>query len=253
MFKTNKYTFWYYQIINTAIARNWRRAKGRERHHVIPRSLAGTNEHDNLVYLSCREHFVCHWLLIKMTDGDARSKMIYALQGMKAKNKHQFRYETRITSRVYERYRKEHAKIHSERMRGKKVWNKGRKLEGQELEQHRERTRTRKIDPIKQAEGQKKRLEKLKNFRHSEETKLKQSIAAKGKLKGPMSEEEKLKRSVKQKGVAKKDGHSDNVRNAVLGNISINKDGVEKKIKRETLDTYLSQGWQLGGRKRNTQ
>jgi homoserine kinase len=65
-----------------------------------------------------------------------------------------------------------------------------------------------------------------------------------------MSEEEKMKRSLTQKGVAKKEGHSDNVRNAVLGNISINKDSAEKKVKRDTLEQWLADGWELGGKKR---
>jgi hypothetical protein len=62
----------------------------------------------------------------------------------------------------------------------------------------------------------------------SEETKQKQSLALKGKPKGPMSEEEKLKRSVTQKGVAKVKTHGANVANAVLGNISINKDNTTR-------------------------
>jgi hypothetical protein len=33
-------------------------------------------------------------------------------------------------------------------------------------------------------------------------------------------------------------------------NISINKDGLEKKVKKDTVELWLSQGWQLGGRKR---
>jgi hypothetical protein len=135
-------------------------------------------------------------------------------------------------------------------MKGKPAWNKGRKLEGDELERQRERTKNRKIDPVKQAEGQRKRLEKLKDFKHSEETKLKQSFASKGKPKGPMSEEEKLKRSIKQKGVPKNKDHATNIKNAVLGNISINKDGKEKKVKQDTLDQWLAEGWMLGGRKR---
>ena len=87
-------------------------------------------------------------------------------------------------------------------------------------------------------------------YKDSEETKLKKSLALKGKPKGPMSEEEKLKRSVKQKGVPKVKTHGVNVANAVKGNISINKDGVEKKVKRDILQQYLDQGWSLGGRKR---
>lgn len=248
MFKTNKYTRYYTLLTD--------RAKGRtlneytEQHHIIPQSLGGSDDKENLVDLTAREHFICHWLLIKMTEGENRSKMLYALHGMKAENKYQQRYSSAITSRVYEKYRIEHSKNHSERMKGKKVWNKGRKLEGEELEQHRERTRNRKIDPIKQALGQQKRIAKILGQKRTEETKLKMSMATKGKPKGPQSGEHRLAISFGGKGIKKCEGHSDNVRKANIGNISINKNGIEKKVKKDTVDTWLREGWQLGGRKR---
>jgi hypothetical protein len=37
-----------------------------ECHHIIPKSLGGSNDKDNLVNLSAREHFICHLLLTKM-------------------------------------------------------------------------------------------------------------------------------------------------------------------------------------------
>jgi len=37
-----------------------------EKHHIIPRSLGGTDAKDNLVILSAREHFICHLLLTKI-------------------------------------------------------------------------------------------------------------------------------------------------------------------------------------------
>ena len=37
-----------------------------ERHHILPKSLGGTNSLDNLVDLTAREHFLCHLLLTKM-------------------------------------------------------------------------------------------------------------------------------------------------------------------------------------------
>ena len=248
MFKENKYTKYYNLLTDRAKNRNL--SEYTERHHIIPQSLGGSNDKDNLVDLTAREHFICHWLLIKMTEGDNRSKMLYALNGMKAENKYQQRYSSAITARVYERYRIEHAKTHSERMKGRPAWNKGRKLEGAELEQQRARTRNRVVDPAKQAEGQAKRLEKLKGFRHSEETKEKQRQSQLGKIKGPQSEEHRKAISESIKGKPKKAGHADNVRNAVLGNVSINKDGAEKKVKRDTLEQWLSEGWSLGGRKR---
>ena len=63
-------------------------------------------------------------------------------------------------------------------------------------------------------------------------------------------EEQKIKISLNSKGIKKKAGHATNVANAVKGNISINKNGIEKKVKQDTLQQYLDEGWQLGGRKR---
>jgi hypothetical protein len=248
MFTDNKYTKLYYQIITPTLNRELNTYK--ELHHIIPRSMGGTDEKDNLTYLTAREHFICHWLLVKMTEGQARSKMIYALQGMRAQNNSQQRYETKITSRVYEHYRIEHARIHSETMKGKPAWNKGRKLEGEELERQRERTKNRKIDPVKQAEGQLKRISKVTGQTRTDDTKKLMSLAKKGKPKGPQSEEHRKAISEGGKGIKKQEGHSDNVRKANLGVVSINKDGKEKKVKQDILDQWLAEGWMLGGRKR---
>jgi len=112
----NKYTRWYNQII--ANAQN-RIAEGyTECHHIHPRSLGGADTADNLVNLTAREHFVCHWLLTKMTKGEDRYKMINALRMMRAEKEGQQRYTTAITSRVYETIKKEYAQLQSERFSG---------------------------------------------------------------------------------------------------------------------------------------
>ena len=245
---TNKYSKTYFAITSNA---KQRITEGyTELHHIVPQSMGGSNDKENLVELTAREHFICHWLLIKMTEGEDRSKMLYALNGMKAENRYQQRYHTQITARVYEKYRIEHAENHSKRMKGRPAWNKGIKLEGEELEQHRERTRNRKIDPVKQALGQQKRIQKILGQKRTDETKNLMSIAKKGKPKGPMSEEEKLKRSITMTGQKKVKTHGANVAKANIGNISINKDDIEKKVKKDVLQSYLDQGWQLGGKKR---
>jgi hypothetical protein len=206
---TNKYSKIYFAI--TSNAKNRSIDCYTEHHHIIPESLGGPTTDENMVHLTAREHFICHWLLVKMTEGKDRSDMLYALQGMKAENRFQKRYHTKITARVYEKYRREFAENHSKRMKGRPAWNKGRKLEGDELEIHRERTRNRKIDPIKQAEGQRKRIAKVTGQKRSEETKKLMSLKAKGKKKGPMSEEQKQVRSEKLKGIAKPKGFGDKV------------------------------------------
>lgn len=250
MFTNKFYSKVYFSTIERAVQRGWKKARGREQHHIIPQSLGGSNDKSNLVYLSCREHFLCHWLLVKMTKGEYYHKMVYALMGMRAENEHQERYQTIFTARVYEKYRIEHAEYHSKLMKSKNLvpWNKG----GVEItDEHRENLRNAALQRApKSEETITKWKESRAGYTHSEETRQKQSLASKGKPKGPMSEEEKIKRSVKQKGVAKVKTHGANVANAVLGNISINKDNTEKKVKKDTLQSYLDDGWQLGGKKR---
>jgi hypothetical protein len=40
-----------------------------ERHHVVPRSLGGSNSRNNLVWLTAREHFIAHVLLEHVHGG----------------------------------------------------------------------------------------------------------------------------------------------------------------------------------------
>ena len=248
---TNKYSKTYFAKTSNAKQRT---TEGyTELHHIIPQSMGGSNDKENLVELTAREHFICHWLLVKMTEGDDRSKMLYALKGMKAENKHQQRYHTKITARVYETYRIEHSINHSKVMKAKNLvpWNKG----GVEItDEHRENlqnaARNRKIDPVKQALGQQKRIEKIKGQKRTDDTRKKMSDAHTGKIKGPQSEEHKLAISLAGKGIKKKEGHGSNVAKANIGCISINKDNTEKKVKKDTLQSYLDDGWQLGGKKR---
>jgi hypothetical protein len=50
-----------------------------EKHHIIPKSLGGNGRSDNIVILTAREHYICHRLLTKITTGEARQKMFHAL------------------------------------------------------------------------------------------------------------------------------------------------------------------------------
>jgi 5-methylcytosine-specific restriction endonuclease McrA len=110
----NKYTRWYNNITEKAKART---IDGyTEKHHIIPRSLGGSDNADNLVRLTAREHFVCHWLLTKMHLGEARGKMINALYLMQGKNKYQDRY---INSKVYEKLRQEYSQYISNLNKGR--------------------------------------------------------------------------------------------------------------------------------------
>ena len=81
---TNKYSKWYFNIISAAKTREI--IGYTEKHHIIPKSLGGTNTKDNLVRLTAREHFVCHRLLPLFTKGDDKAKMLRAIWSMARAN-----------------------------------------------------------------------------------------------------------------------------------------------------------------------
>jgi hypothetical protein len=117
IFIQNKYTKIYYSIISRAQSRDLPKETYTEKHHIIPKSLGGGNSKDNLAVLTAREHFICHMLLVRMTTGNYRHKMINAAIGMK-RNKNGARY---INSRLYDITKLEYAKVMSERRKGSKA------------------------------------------------------------------------------------------------------------------------------------
>lgn len=82
MYLDNKYTNWYYMIINGALDRALSKEIYTEKHHIIPKSLGGGNSKSNLVTLTAKEHFVCHLLLTKMLVGREKAFMEFAHQRM---------------------------------------------------------------------------------------------------------------------------------------------------------------------------
>ena len=111
MFNSTKYTKTYHAIINKAKTRTL--ASYTERHHIIPRSLGGNDSADNLVDLTAREHFICHWLLTKMVDStNDKWKMMNALGYMMwAENQNQERYK--VSARLYEQLKTKHSEMKS--------------------------------------------------------------------------------------------------------------------------------------------
>lgn len=201
----NKYNRWYNTI--TERARDRVLKDYTEKHHIQPRSLGGTDDKNNLVDLTAREHFICHWLLTKMYTGEAKAKMIYALNGMKRSNNFAQRYETKITARVYENLKKEFSIVHSATMKGKIPANKGRAMSEEQKLKIRE---TKAKNPTKRSvEAIAKTVAKQLGQKRSQETKDKIRDALKGKPKGPMSEEGKRIRSESARGVPKPPGHTE--------------------------------------------
>lgn len=118
MFKNNKYTRWYNRIISNRKINPLDDSVYKENHHIIPKSLGGSNKKENLVALTAKEHFVCHRLLVKMTEGNDKVKMSYAIRTMMIReNSHQTRYK--LSSKIYESIIKETKTIIGKSQTGK--------------------------------------------------------------------------------------------------------------------------------------
>ena len=103
MFLNNKYSTWYYNIINKS--KNRLLTGYKEKHHIIPRCMGGKNIKDNLAILTAKEHFIVHMLLCKFTKGQARIKMLYAFNFMSVvKSKYR---DYKINSKIAQKLRKE--------------------------------------------------------------------------------------------------------------------------------------------------
>lgn len=175
MYLQNKYTLWYNNIILSA--KNRTLSGYTERHHIIPRSLGGSDDISNIAILTAREHFICHLLLPKMLEGPSKYKMTAALMGMTNRRSSRHKRYT-VTNRTYEIVRKQWSEIqkgfpkHSEKTKillsqmktGKPGPNKGRRM----------------------SEEQKKKIsEALKGRITSQETRDKISASNTGKTRTP--------------------------------------------------------------------
>ena len=75
-----------------------------EVHHIIPRSMGGSNSKDNLVKLTPREHFIAHRLLTKMYPTNAGMRIAVFLMAQEGTNSGT---GIRVSGRVYCRLRNE--------------------------------------------------------------------------------------------------------------------------------------------------
>lgn len=112
-FIQNKYTKWYFNIIKNAKSRTMPRSET-EHHHILPRSIYP--EYENLkenpwngIYLTFREHLLCHWMLFKMTEGKHKSKMFYSM--VRFFNGKPTHYNI-LPSRIYEQLKREYRTHH---------------------------------------------------------------------------------------------------------------------------------------------
>lgn len=104
MFIENKYKNWYMSLMKCGSTEKPERYS--ERHHIIPKSLGGSDAASNLVYLTARQHYIAHLLLVRMTEGAAKRSMTFAMIRFAGKNRDK---GYKIVSRLYERIRNDYS------------------------------------------------------------------------------------------------------------------------------------------------
>lgn len=71
-----------------------------EVHHIVPVSMGGSNEKDNLIALTARQHYVAHWMLARALGGSA-ARAFFMMSN--------FGRYGKVNSTTYEIARKEYA------------------------------------------------------------------------------------------------------------------------------------------------
>lgn len=180
----NKYSDVYFKIIDQA--KTGGRSKGQsyfERHHILPKSMGGSDSSENLVLLTAKEHYICHLLLTKMTDGQDRMKMLYAFNTMATRASSN---QKRFHSNSYQRFKHHFSEMMSEKFSGENN-NFFEKRHTQDTRDHLSQIR-------------KGRRTTRPGYTHSRETREKLRQASTGRT---FSDESKLKLSKTTKGVTK--------------------------------------------------
>ena len=127
MFLDNEYTTEYYKIVNANKEKNKSFSSVRkikqaysyiEKHHIIPKSMGGSNTKDNLVFLTAADHFRCHQLLVLMTTGNNHGKMWSGLWRMMNKQSRNQNRDYIFTPQDYQEAKIKAATSHSNRFSG---------------------------------------------------------------------------------------------------------------------------------------
>ena len=94
----------YQKVYNSLIDKAQKRTicnEYQEIHHILPKSMGGSNKADNLVSLTAREHFIAHVLLAHIHDNNQMSSALIIMKGRK---------NGYFNSRLYEIGRKKKSK-----------------------------------------------------------------------------------------------------------------------------------------------
>lgn len=111
----------YKEFIDNILTTRGRFACGdeyKEKHHIVPKCMGGTNDKNNLIDLYAREHFEAHRLLaLENPNIKGLTYAWWAMAHLKDKNQKR----VKVTDKEYEEARKRYIAT----IKGKPAWNKG--------------------------------------------------------------------------------------------------------------------------------
>jgi hypothetical protein len=237
------YLLHYNKLIERAKTRKLETYK--EKHHIIPRCIGGTDAKENLVELTAREHFVAHQLLIKIYPEEA--SLVYAARMICVD-----RYGNRVSNRLYSWLKEKYSEKVSEQHKGNS-YTKGRKLSKEHCE---------KLSIIAKERLSVKENHPMFGKKHSEETKEKIRQKHLGVGIGRKHTEETKQKIRDSLGDISGENHpcfgkkhSDETKKKIGQQISGRKymnNGIETKaVKPEDIETYLQNGFSFGVLRKN--
>lgn len=83
-----------------------------EKHHIIPKSMGGSDSRENIAVLTAREHYLAHWMLYKIHRNLQMSCALFRMTTPVGNGR------TRYTSHTYKQAREFHSKELSKRFSG---------------------------------------------------------------------------------------------------------------------------------------
>lgn len=99
----------YKELCERSLTREWKKFTF-EKHHIIPKSLGGSDCKSNLAILTPREHALAHLLLVRFLSGTHKAKMIFALKSMLGYRNKQ---RQQLTSKQYDSLQKTYQNLKS--------------------------------------------------------------------------------------------------------------------------------------------
>lgn len=225
----------------------------REKHHIIPKCIGGTNRKENLIFLTPEEHYVAHLLLVKIFPSNA--KLLFAVKMMTVNNPHGQRnnkmygwVKKKISvemSKIMKEYRKEHPlNGKNNPMYGKKG-NLNPQFGSKRTKEQCENISKSLLGNKHPMFGKFGKDNPRFGQKHSKETILKmkkpKTEEQKQKLRVPKTEEHKLNISK-----TTSDGRRKGKNSYSYGMKWINNGKINKKVTKEKLKTWLDMGWVRG-------